>query len=103
MAFTGNKDDVTFFCHHASSTDSLATVYDADYLLHLFAVETLQHVVDNILRFFETWVVRSNNDLITLLNSLLSHQGALAFVTITASSTDSDNLSLAVEYLVDGV
>ena len=103
VTLTSNKNDVALLGQHACCADSFATVYDAYYLLHLLLVETCQHIVDDILRLFESWVVGCDNHLIALFNGLLSHEWALTFITITTSATNGDDLALAVKYLVDGI
>ena len=103
MAFARNENHITLLSHHTGCTDGLTTVYDADDLLHLTGIEACQHVVDDILRLFETRIIGSNDHTVALLHGLLGHQRTLALVTVTTSTTDGDHLTFAIEYLVDGI
>ena len=103
MALTCDENHVALLGQHTCCTDGFATVNDAQHLLHLLLVETCQHIVDDILGLLESWIIRCNDNFVALLYCLLSHQWALALIAVTASTTNSDDFSLAVKHLVDGV
>ena len=103
MTLTGNKDDVALFGQHAGCTDGLATVDDAQHLLHLFRVEACQHIVDDGLRLLEAGIVAGDNDTVTLTNGFLSHERTLALVAIATGTADGDDATLSVEHLMNGV
>ena len=104
MTLAGNEDDITLLGQHTGRTNCLLAVYNTHYLLHLLSVETCQHIVDNILRFFKTWIIRGDNDLVTLLDGLLSHQRTLALVAIATSTTNGNDLStLTIQHLMNGI
>ena len=103
MSLAGNENNVALLGHHAGSAYSLATVDNGDNLLHLLWIESGEHVVDDVLRFLETWVVACDNHTVALLDSLLSHERTLALVAVATCSTHGDDMSFAVEHLVYGV
>ena len=104
MTLAGNEDDITLLGQHTGCTDSFLAVYNTHYLLHLLSVETCQHIVDNILRFFKTWIIRGDNDLVTLLDGFLSHQRTLALVAIATGTTNGNDLStFTIQHLMNGI
>ncbi len=46
MAFSGDEDDVARLCHHASGSDGLAAIHNADDLTHVLGREACEHIVD---------------------------------------------------------
>ena len=102
VPFSGNEYHVPFFCKHASRADRLAPVGDGDHLASLLRVESCQHIVDDGLWVLVARVVAREDHLVALSDGLLRHERSLAVVAVAASATDGDDLSLAVEHLVDG-
>ncbi len=103
MTFAGDKNYVALFSHHTCSLDSFTTIYNTDYFLHLLSIETGEHIINDGLRLFKTWIITSNDHSVTLLYSFLSHYWTFAMVTITTSATYSDHFPLASEYLMNGI
>ena len=61
-----------------------------------------QHIVDDGLWVLVARVVAREDHLVALSDGLLRHERSLAVVAVASGSTDGDDLSLAVEHLVDG-
>ena len=103
VAFTGNEDYIILFSQHTGGADGLATVGDADDLLHLFLVKSSEHVVDDVLRFLKARVIRCDDYAVALAHSLLCHQRPFAFVPVASGSAYRDDLSFLVEHFVNGI
>ena len=103
MAFASNKDYISLLGKHCGCLDGLTTIHDGDNLFHLFLVKPSQHVIDYVLRLLGTRIIARNDDTIALTNSLLGHQRTLAFVSVTASTTDSDDLAFSIQHFMDGI
>ena len=103
MTLASYEHHVALLCHHAGCADGLAAVDDRDDLLHLLGVKAGEHVVDDVLGLLEAWVVGCYDHLVALLHGLLCHERTLALVAVAACSANGDDLSLAVEHLMDGV
>ena len=104
MSLSGNEDYIALLGQHAGCADCFLAVNDADHRLHLLGVETSQHIVDDVLWLFEARIVAGDDNLIALLNCLLCHQRALALVTVSTGTADSNHFAaLALENLVDGI
>ena len=61
MSLSGNEDYIALLGQHAGCADCFLAVNDADHRLHLLGVETSQHIVDDVLWLFETWVVAGDD------------------------------------------
>ena len=103
MSLTGNEDDVALLSHHTGCANGFATVYDGDDLLHLFLVKSSQHIIDNVLWFLKTRIVRGDDDTVALLHGFLCHQRALTLVAVATGTTDGDDLSFSVQHFMYGV
>ena len=93
MPLACNENHVSRLCQHAGCLDGFAAVGDADGFLHVVFIQSRQHVVDDVLWLFETWVVAGDDYLIALLYSLLCHQWALALVTVATGTANGDDFS----------
>ena len=104
MALAGYEDDVALLSQHTSRLDGFLAINDAYHLLHLLRCQTSQHVVDDVLWFFETWIVGGDDDAVALLDSFLSHERTLAFVAVAACTANGDDLAaLAFQYFMNGI
>ena len=105
MSLAGHKDDIVGLGHHDGRTDGLASIADGDGLLTEFlAVETCLHIVEDVHRLFETWVVAGEDEAIGMDGRLMNHDGTLALVTIATATHHGDDLAfgLCIEDLADG-
>ena len=66
-------------------------------------IKPRKHVVDDGLWVFKAGVIAGYYHAVALFHGLYSHQRALSLVAIAACATHGDNLSLAVQHLVNGV
>src|SRR5574344_168754 len=96
MSFTGYENHITFLTHHTSCADSFFSVNDGNYIFHLLSIESGKHIINNILWFFEAWIVTRYNYLVTLFCSFLCHYRTFSFVTISTGPAYSDDMSLTV-------
>ena len=103
VAFAGNEDHVSLLSHHTGRANGLTTVHDTDHFLHLTDIKSCQHIVDDVLRLLKAGVVRSDDHPVALLHGLLGHQRTFTLITVAACSTNGNDLTLAVEHLMDGV
>ena len=103
VSLSSDEDYVTLLCHHAGSLDGFASVSDGYHLLHLLGVQSCHHVVDDVLRLLEAWIVAGDYDAVALTYSLLRHERTLALVAVAACSAYCDDVSLSVEHFMDGV
>ena len=103
VPLAGHKHNITLLCHHASRLDGFLAVDDCQHLLHLLLVQPGYHIVDDSLRILKTGVVTRDDDLVALLHGFLCHERALVVVTVATGTTNSDDMSLAVEHLMDGI
>ncbi len=101
MAFSCHKDNISGLSQHNCSTNGFASVNNTKCLGTLNFIKTGKHIVDNILGFFKARIVASDNDAVATIGGLLRHQGALALVAITTSSTHRNNLSFRLDHFPD--
>ena len=102
MSLTSNEDDIAGLSQGAGGAYGFPTVDDAEHRTALFVGEACQHVVDDGLRFLETWVVAGDDDPVAVFHGFLGHQGALAFVTIASCATYGPALSASLKHFIDG-
>ena len=69
----------------------------------MLRIKPRKHVVDYDLWVFKARVVASYDHAVALFHGLDSHQRTLSLVAIAACATHGDNLSLAVQHLVNGI
>ena len=103
MSLSGNEDNIALLCHHGCRADSFLAVNNRQNLLALCGIKPGEHVVDNCLWLFVTWIVACEDDFVALLDSFLCHQRTFALVTMTAGTTYGNDMSaLVVKYVMDG-
>ena len=57
--FAGYHHNIAFLCQCACCLYRLFSVADGKYLFELFGCQACQHIINDVLRLLETWVVRS--------------------------------------------
>ena len=102
MSLSSHENHVALLRHHGGGADGFASVNDADHLLFLFLVESRQHVVDDVLRFFEARVVARDDHAVTAVGSFACHERPFSLVAIAARSADGDDLPISFDNVVDG-
>ena len=92
MSFSCHEDDISLLCHCASGLDSLLSVGIHDDVSLLLFCESSQHIIDDIHWLLISWIVRRDDNLITVSDSRLRHDRTLAFITITTAADHCDQL-----------
>lgn len=75
MSFAGNEDDISRLCQHIGGFYCFFSIGNADCLLHIVLVQSGQHIIDDVLRFFKSRVVGSDDDAVAQAGRFLGHDG----------------------------
>ena len=73
MSFAGNEDDISRLCQHIGGFYCFFSIGNADCLLHIVLVQSGQHIIDDVLRFFKSRVVGSDDDAVAQAGRFLGH------------------------------